>query len=64
MKLQNKLTLSIQNNHKEKQEVKLLYKLSRRRDKGALVVIRPFGKEVKTVSLLAIKGDAVSIKKS
>lgn len=52
MKLQNKLTLSIQNNHKEKQEVKLLYKLSRRRDKGALVVIRPFRKEeVKNVSL-------------
>ena len=55
MKLQNKLTLSIQNNHKEKQEVRLLYKLSRRRDQGALVVVRPFGKEVKTASLLAIK---------
>ena len=44
MKLQNKLTLSVQNNHKEKQEVKLLYKLNRGRDKGALVVMRPFGK--------------------
>lgn len=55
MKLQNELTPSIQNNHKGKQEVRLLHKLSRRRDRGALVVVRPFGKEVKTASLLAIK---------
>ena len=32
MRFQNKLKLSIQNNHKEEREVKLLYKLKKKKE--------------------------------